>query len=215
MRNTAPLIVTTAIWLASTTVVLADEFEEVVTERTRLLESTDYTRLGTCQDLMREIYRWGILDQTATGIAFGVTENMAKMVKRAEAIENHQLRRGSAGFLIGFCTAIMHIHMANRDGAETLTDLPEEIHVRGPVLQARTARLQDEDTFNTDYCRGHMGKLRDANVIDEAAHVMLHSKLDNAIQRQGVSGTPRQDISQGFVYGLCSAVLNAMMGAVR
>ena len=59
-----------------------------------------------------------------------------------------------------------------------------------------------------------MGKLRDANVIDEVADVMLHFELDNA-NKQGTSGLPRQDTSQGFVYGLCSAVLNAMMGTVQ
>ena len=51
-------------------------------------------------------------------------------------------------------------------------------------------------------------------MIDEVADVMLHFELDNAIE-QGTSGMPRQDTSQGFAYGLCSAVLNAMMGPIQ
>jgi hypothetical protein len=206
------VIASAAAWLAFTSPGHADEFEESVAKRAEVLANTNYTRLGTCQDLMRDLYEWGVLDEVATGIALGVTDKMAKMVKHAEAAGNDQLRRGSAGFLIGFCTAIVHIHMANLDHAESVPDSSR--NVTGPVLQSRAARLQRKDTFDPDYCRGHIRKLRDVKVIDEAADVMLLLELNNAIE-QGTSGTPREDTSQGFGYGLCSAVLNAMMSAVQ
>jgi hypothetical protein len=195
----------------------ADDFERTAAKRAEILASTNYTRLGTCHVLVRVLYEWGVVDQIATGIALGLTDSMTRMVKQAEAIGNHELRRGSAGFLIGFCTATMHIHMANRDGAERVPTGSAQIDASSPVFQGRTARLQNQDTFNPDYCRGHIGKLRDANAIDEVADVMLRSALDKAIERgaAGTSDTPRQDIAQGFGYGLCSAVLNAVMGAVK
>ena len=157
MRNTTLAIATAGIWLASTPAGHAVDFEETVAARAEILKSRNHTRLGACQDLMRDLYEWGVLDQVATEIAFGVTDNMTKTVKQAEATGNHQLRRGSAGFLIGFCTAIMHIHMANRNGAESLPNLPPQTKASGPDFQSRTARLQNHDTFNPDYCRGDMG----------------------------------------------------------
>ena len=189
-----------------------DDFQRTAAERAGILEGTDYTRLGTCQGLVRDLYRWGVLDNLATGIAFGLINNTTTIARRAEAIGNHRLQRGSAEFVIGFCTATVHVHLANRDGAKNLPAVVVPSHVIGPVLQSRVARLQSPDAFDPDRCRAHIRELEGAEVIDEVAAVMLLSELDDAIE-QGTFGTRSQDSGQGFGHGLCAVVLNALMGA--
>ena len=192
----------------------ADDLERAAAKRAEILAGTDYTRLGTCQGLVRDLYRWGVLDNLGTGIALGLINNTTRIARRAKASGNQRLQRGSADFVVGFCTATMHVHMANRDGAKDVPGVVVPNQAVSAVLQSRTARLQSRDTSNPDRCRTHMGKLKDADVIDEVADVMLRLELDNAIE-QGTSGTPRQDPGQSFGNGLCSAVLNAVMGALR
>ena len=102
--------------------------------------------------------------------------------------------------------------MANRDCAKALPGVVVPNDVIGPVLQSRATRLQNQSTFEPDGCRDHMGKLKDADVIDEVADAMLRRELDDAIE-QGAFGTPSRDPGQGFGHGLCAAVLNAVMGA--
>ena len=189
--------------------VQGDDLETAAAMRAEVLAS--YTRLGACHDLLNDLYRWGVLDLVATGIAFGLINNTTGMARRAEAVGNHRLRREHADFVIGFCTAIMHVHMASRDRARDLPDLFVHNDAIGPILGSRIARLQAPDGFDPERCRAHIGKLEDADVIDEVADVMLRRELDNAIE-QGTFGTPGQDSGQGFGHGLCSAVLNAVMG---
>jgi hypothetical protein len=190
----------------------AANLERTAAERAEILAGTDYTWLGTCQGLVRDLSRWGVLDNLATGIAFGLINNTSRIARRAEAIGNHRLQRGSAEFVIGLCTATMHIHMANRDGAKDVPRVVVPGHVTSSALQRRIARLQSPDAFDPDRCRAHIGKLEDADVIDDVADVMLRLALEDAIE-QGAFGTPGQDPGQGFGHGLCAAVLNAVMGA--
>jgi hypothetical protein len=190
----------------------ADDFEGTAVKRAEILAND--TRLGACHDLLDDLYQWGVLDLVATGIAFGLINNTTRSARRAAAAGNHRLGRAHADFVIGFCTATMHIHMANRDGARDRPDLSAQNAAIGPVLQSRITRLQSRAALTPDHCRAHMRKLKDANVIDQVAEVMLGSELDNAIRRRA-SVTLRQDSSQGFDHGLCAAVLNALMGALR
>ena len=192
----------------------ADDFERTAAKRAEFLAGTDYARLGTCQGLVRDLHRWGVVDNLATGIAFGLINNTSRIARRAEAIGNHRLARESAEFVIGFCTATMHVHMANPDGAKDVLSVVVPSQAVSAVLQSRIARLQGQDTLDPDRCRGQMGKLRDAEVIDEVAEVMLRRELDDAIE-EGTVGAPGQEPGGGFGHGLCSAVLNAVMGALR
>jgi hypothetical protein len=187
-----------------------DDLERTATRRAEIL--ANYPRLGACHDLLDDLYQWGVLDLVATGIAFGLINNTSRNARRAEAIGNHRLARESAEFVIGFCTATMHIHMANRDGAKDVPRVVVPGHVTSSALQRRIARLQSPDAFDPDRCRAHIGKLEDADVIDDVADVMLRLALEDAIE-QGAFGTPGQDPGQGFGHGLCAAVLNAVMGA--
>ena len=95
-----------------------DDHERIAAERAGILAGANATRLETCRDLVRDLYRWGVLDNLATGIAFGLINNTTRIARRAEVGGDDRLRRGSADFVIGSaprpCTSTWRIETARK-----------------------------------------------------------------------------------------------------